>query len=333
MRKRGAEELKGKTIDIHSHVGVSLKAYVKAEYPYAETVESLYHKQLSGAVDVNVVFPFSPDLHCDLRRLVETGDFVPASAPFSPVPYQKENELLLREVYEFCPELSERFLPFLCFDPGRQRAEQLEKIKGLMERYPVYGFKILPPLCQSRAIDLLQFPELFEFAAAHNLPMLFHATSDPSEGYSYAGDILRLVDAFPKVRYCLAHCLLFHRPLLEEAARCPNVWVDSAALKIQVDVFRSGLVPTPPESRFPADYSDHRKVLGALATSYPDTMIWGSDAPAYAYIVDRKNGDGSVTRFRLKGTYADEVAALNYLPPEQKQRLAGVNPLNFLFGK
>ena len=332
MRKLEARELSGKTIDIHSHVGVSLKSYIKAEYPYAETIESLYFKQLAGKVDVNVVFPYTPELFCDVRRLVETGDFVEAERPFSPIPYKLENELLLKEVYEFCPELSGHFLPFVCFDPGRHHAAQLAEISRLAGRYPIYGIKILPILCQSKASDLMRCPEFFAFAAENNLPLLFHATSDPKEKYSYAGDILDLTDAFPKVRFCLAHCLIFHDGLLKEADRRENVWVDTAALKIQVESFNSGMANARPQDRFPADYSDHKEVLKALVESFPDTMIWGSDSPAYSYIIDRKSADGSVVKFRLKGTYSDEVAALDSLSPERRLRISSHNPLEFIFG-
>ncbi|NLE67474.1 MAG: hypothetical protein GX608_08650, partial [Lentisphaerae bacterium] len=117
--KKTARDLKGKTIDIHSHVGVSLKHYAKGEYPYAETLEGLYYKQLSGGIDVNVVFPFTMELFCDFHRLVDTGELVEDAAPLSPVPYELENRHLLRELYEHCPELTDRFLPFFCFDPGR----------------------------------------------------------------------------------------------------------------------------------------------------------------------------------------------------------------------
>ena len=86
--------LAGKVIDCHSHLGVSLKAYASAEYPYAQTAEGLYYRQLAGGVDVNVVFPFSADLHFDPARLVE-GEMVPAERPVSPVPYTAENRLLM----------------------------------------------------------------------------------------------------------------------------------------------------------------------------------------------------------------------------------------------
>jgi len=330
--KKTARDLKGKTIDIHSHVGVSMKSFAKGEYPYAETLEGIYYKQLSGGVDVNVVFPFAPELFCNFRRLVDAGEFVEDAAPLSPVPYELENRYLLRELYEHCPELSGRFLPFLCLDPGRYQKEQMAVMRELIGKYPVYGIKILPIVCQTRAIALMEHPEFFDFAESNNLPVLFHATSEPAEKYSYAGDLFKLIDAFPKVRYCLAHCLIFHDGFLKEADRRENVWVDTAAMKIQVDVFRSDLVKFKPEDRFPADYSDYRKVVKALVERFPATMVWGTDSPAYAYITDRKTFDGSITKFRLKGTYEDEINGLRYLTHEQQTKIAQVNALDFLFG-
>lgn len=330
--KKSARDFKGQTIDIHSHVGVSMKSFAMGEYPYAETLEGIYYKQLSGGVDVNVVFPFTMELFCDFRRLVDTGELVEDAAPLSPVPYELENRYLLRELYEHCPELSDRFLPFFCFDPGRYQKEQMAVMRALIGKYPVYGIKIVPIACQTRAIALMEHPEFFDFAASNNLPVLFHATSDPAEKYSYAGDLFKLIDAFPKVRYCLAHCLIFHDGFLKEADRRKNVWVDNSAMKIQVDAFQSNLVKFNPEDRFPADYSDYRKVLKALVESFPDTMVWGTDSPAYAYIVDRKTFDGSIIKFRFKGTYGDEINGLRYLSPEQQTKIAHVNTLNFLFG-
>lgn len=332
MKKKTANELMGRVIDVHSHVGVALKGFAKGEYPYAETIESVYYKQLVGGVDMNVVFPFRPDLYCDLKRLIGTGDFVPDENPISPIPYELENRNLFREVYEQCPELSDRFLPFLCVDPGRCQREQLALMDEILRKYPVYGIKIVPILCQSRAIELLKCPDFFAFAEKHDLPILFHATSNPNEKYSYVGDLFSIIDAYPKLRYCLAHCLGFHEGFMEKADSRENVWVDNSAMKIQVDSFLDRQNQRRVDNRFPADYSDHRKVFRALVEKFPNTMIWGTDAPAYAYMVDRKTFDGSIVKFRLKGTYEDEIAALNYLSKTQKMKTANTNTLAFLFG-
>jgi len=87
-----------------------------------------------------------------------------------------------------------------------------------------------------------------------------------------------------------------------------------------------------PTDRFESDYTDHRRVLADLAEAYPDTLIWGSDSPAYSYICRRKQAEGHWLDFRLKGTYEDEVAALEALPAPLRQQVGSVNALSFIFG-
>ena len=64
-------DLAGNVMDAHSHFGVALSAYGRAEYPYAQTVDGLYYQQLSGDVDVNSVFPFTSELYFDLAQRVD----------------------------------------------------------------------------------------------------------------------------------------------------------------------------------------------------------------------------------------------------------------------
>jgi len=94
-------------------------------YPCSQSVEDLYYRQIAGGVDVNVVFPFG-------------------SYPDSLFPYEIDNRRLLRELHDFCPELSARFLPFVCIDTARQVSEQITAITELATQYPVYGIKINP---------------------------------------------------------------------------------------------------------------------------------------------------------------------------------------------
>jgi len=326
-------ELAGKTIDGHAHAGVSLKAYFRGEYPYAQTVEGLYHQQQAGGVDASVVFPFSADLHFDLARLAE-GEMVPAAAPLSPAPCGAENRLLLREVHDWCPELAGRFLPFASLDPGRSVSAQLRELAQLTRQYPVYGLKVNPVACQSRAAELLgRGAPLLDFAEERALPLLFHVTTVPGEEYSQAADVFRIIERRPRLRFCLAHGLLFHREYLARADAAPNVWVDTAAMKIQVELMRGEIGRALPAADFlDADYSDHRSVMRALCERFPETIIWGTDSPAYSWICRRKQAEGVWKEFALKAVYADEVAALGVLGPELRARVGGANALDFLFG-
>jgi len=327
------DALRGKVIDCHSHVGLSLKNYACREYPYAQTIEGLYYRQRAGGVDVNIVFPASGSLFFDPACFAK-GEMRPAKNPLSPTPYTIENEMMMLEVFEFNPEHQERFLPFVMVDPGRDIAGQLQRLGELEKRFAVYGVKIAPVDCQSKITSLLdEGRPLVDYAAQRDLPLLLHTTADPLEQYSHAADCFRVIDQNPHLRFCLAHCIGFHAEYLERADEMPNVWVDSSALKIQAQcALENNRIIAAEVDRFEGDYSDHTKILGALAARYPDTIMWGTDSPWYTFICHRKQGEGTHLEFRLKAHYEDEIAALDSLPAGARRRACNTNVLKFLFG-
>lgn len=328
------EHLAHAVIDSHAHLGVSLKAYACLEYPYAQSLEDLYYRQRAGRVDAAIVFPFSPDLFFDPRGLTE-GVCKPADDPVSPAPYALENRLLMREIFSYFPELAHRFLPFVSVDPGRMVARQLAELEALAAEYPIYGMKIVPVFCQSPVTALLEEGRpLLEFARARNLPILLHTTADPREAYSTAALAFQVIEANPDLRFCLAHCIGFHRGWLERADALPNVFVDTAALKIQVQLaLEDSEIMAAGADRFPADYTDHRRVMRALAVAYPRTLLWGTDAPAYAYFARRVQSEAHVVTFALRARYEDETAALRALSARRRRQVSRENTLRFLFGE
>lgn len=328
------DDLRNRIIDAHAHLGMTLKGYANVEYPYAQTLEGLYYRQLAGGVDVTVVFPFSPDLYFDRKQLVK-GHLVPAENPLSPAPYAVENRLLMSEVFQFCPEHASRFIPFVSVDPARAIQAQLDALTELAVEFPIYGIKISPILCQSRAIELLgKGQPLMTFARDRDLPILFHTTADPRETFSQPADLFQIIEAYPDLRFCLAHCIGFHRAFLERAAATPNVWVDSSAMTIQVRLAQAdNIIMAPPETRFPADYTRPERVMESLCRAFPETMIWGSDSPAYTYICNREQASGVVEEFRLKATYEDEKFVLDQLPEDLRQKAGNRNTVQWLFGK
>lgn len=205
---------------------------------------------------------------------------------------------------------------------------------ALADQYPVYGIKVSGVGCQSSLRGLLGVGRpLLAFAEKRDLPLLFHVTVHPEERYSQVSDALDIAARHSGLRFCLAHCLGFSRALLEQAALLPNVWVDTAALKIQVQLaHENSSITAPPEDRFDWPYHDHRQVMRALAQRYPSTLVWGSDSPAYAYICRRQQAPGVVTEFRLKARYEDERAALDALPEAARRQVASENTIAFLFG-
>jgi predicted TIM-barrel fold metal-dependent hydrolase len=231
-------------------------------------------------------------------------------------------------------------------DPGRLVAEQMAILCELEAEFPIYGVKIAPVATQTRVTALLDEGEaFFEFFAARDWPVLFHVAVSQGEEYSQAADTLDVIERRPELRYCLAHCIGFHRELLERADSLPNVWVDTSALKIQVELAHQDSPLTPatapkrsagaivalPPDRIGCDYTDHVKVMQALVERFPKTIIWGTDSPYHSYITRRLQGEGVYAEFRLKGTYEQEVAALDALTPAQ-QAQNNTNALAFLFG-
>ena len=328
------KDLAGKVIDAHSHAGVAQGSYARAEYPYAQTIEGLFYRQRQGEVDVNIVFPFTADLYFDLNKLVG-GRHAKARFPVSPVPFQVENTLLLREVFDYCPELARRFLPFISVDPVRETRAQLRVIEKLVKRYPVYGIKINPVICQAPVTALLKEGRCFlSLAKERDLPILMHTSSLPADIYSYAGNAFKVIEANPGIRFCLAHCILFSRPFLERALASPNTWVDTAAFKIQVDLCRD-LVRTGVISRrdlVEADFKDYDDVFAAVCRRYGERIIWGTDSPAYAYICRRQLSKSKRQNFDYKGRYEDEVGLLRNSPAHVRQKISNRNTIRFLLG-
>lgn len=330
-----SDDLAGKIIDVHSHVGVSVSCYAGASsYPYAQSAESLYYRQISQGIDVNVVFCLSGDLHFNIKKKIAQGIIEPAEHPISEAPFELENLILCREVYEWCNSITHRFLPFVSIDTGRSVSRQIKNLESLEQRYPIYGMKVHGVGLQTKVINILSKGRPFlEFAESRGIPILFHTTSTTDDEYSHASDVLKIVEKHPENRFCLAHCILFHRGYLKEAHQAPNAWVDTSALKIQVDLLKDCIgTYIDKKDVIDADFSDHRKVMQALCSEFPGTIIWGTDAPAYTYIARRKQGSSNYRDFRYSGTYEDETAALKSLPDTQQKEVSGMYTRKFLFG-
>lgn len=330
-----ASHLLDKVTDVHAHVGASIGAYARHEFPYCQSLEGLYYRHLANRVDYGVVFPFSADLYFDIPTLARLGLMIPSDQPLSATPYERENRLLFTEVFTFCPEYRARFLPFVCADPERDIPGQIDALQALELEFPIYGIKISAVGCQSRLAGLLGVGQpLLTFAAERDLPLLFHVTVHPQEHYSQVSDALKIAERHPELRFCLAHCLGFDQACLERAAAAPNVWVDTSALKIQVQLaHENSLITALPADRFDWPYDDHRQIMRQLLEHYPETIVWGSDSPAYSYICRRQQAPGVVTEFRLKANYEDERAALDALPEIARRQASSTNTIAFLFGQ
>jgi len=333
-RRRTRKDLTGKIIDVHTHVGLDVGLYANESFPFAQSVEDLCYRLDACGVDAAVTFPFGSTLYFDPYAL-KRGRSRPARRPISATPFEIENRMVCKQAFELWPRAARRILPGLCIDPRREVAGQLRAARQIEQQYPIYALKIIPITLQVGVKNLLSHGRPFlEFAAERNLPFLVHSTTAAGDRWSQVVDILDIAERQPHLRFCLAHLAGADRVHLNRASELPNVWIDTSALKIQVQiVHEDSPLMARGKRRFPADYSDHKKVLRALLEAYPDRILWGTDSPAYSYMTDRRDSTGKFVRFRLRGTYEDEKAALDALPSSLRMRAANTNILDFLFGR
>ncbi|MBP9913976.1 MAG: amidohydrolase family protein, partial [Opitutaceae bacterium] len=299
-------------IDCHNHLGVDLFFYLNGYHPYAQDLPQLVTEGRHCGIDRWVVFPMVTNLTFDVPAM-RAAKFVYGGC--ETVPYAFENERMLREVYELYPDLGKLTLPFAILDPLREPAAQLKKLRELHAQFPFYGLKIQATVIQSDVNALLTVGRGFlDFAAEFDLPFLIHSSVAPADVWSQAKDILKVAEATPGVRFCLAHSCRFDRECLDRVAQLPNTWFDCSAHRIHCESVTLGLPNIAPKPRrFDADYRDPTAVMQALAAAYPTKFIWGSDTPFQSY-VDKD--------YSLRSTYAEEVACLNALPDQLRTAVA-----------
>lgn len=271
-------------------------------------------------IDRWVVFPMVSNLAFDVPAMRQ-GKLIPGG--IEPVPYAFENERMLREIYELYPDLGRLTLPFAILDPLREPAAQVKKLRELYARFPFYGLKIQATVIKSDVNALLREGRGFlDLAAEFNLPFIIHSSVAPEDTWSQARDILKVAEATPGVRFCLAHSCRYDHECLDRVAQLPNTWFDCSAHRIHCESVVHGWPNVAPAARrFPADYTNPTAVMQALAAAYPTKFIWGSDSPFQSY-VDKD--------YSLRSTYAEEVACLNALPAQLKQAVAHDNLLALL---
>ena len=323
-------QLDGEIIDVHTHVGIALCTYLMGSYPYGQSAESLLYRMNANGVHGAVAFPTWESVYFDTARFLKDRVCVAARPRIAAAPYILENRLLCEEVYHKTPSAAGRIPPFAAADPARAVERQVSELERLAHEYPIYGIKLSGVMIQSSHRHLLgKGAPLVHLARQRNWPILLHSTAYEGDQFCHNAINLEVARHYRRVRFCLAHCLGFDKACLDEADAMENVWVDSAAMKIQVEPDE---ILAPPERRFPSDYRDYKRVFGDLVRAYPATMLWGSDSPAYTCVQRRTYADGSQVDFTLQGSYEQEKAALDSLDARRRLAVANRNTCRFLFG-
>lgn len=199
-------------IDSHIHVGPMARQYVR-DYSVAALLARMDALEISHAVSTNTYALDETDL-----------DFGAAYGS------------------ELCRQSGGRIRSYHYYDP-RRPARSL----ALMERYqadPAYvGIKIHPSWTLTPADDESYRPA-WEFAKAHDLPLLSHtwdlSATNPKQAYSFPSRFEPFVQAYPQVRFIIAHAggrLGGIRAAAALAKRWDNVLLDIAG-----DIWPNGLL-------------------------------------------------------------------------------------------
>lgn len=314
-------------VDVHSHVGVELYRYVRDEYPYSQDLRTLFtHADRTGVARC-VVFPCVSYQAMDLAQLRESR--VVLDGRLDAVPYGRENRRLMKEIYDYFPDLARRTIPFVNVDPLRKVPEQIELLRDLRATYRFHGLKIQPFAIQAPILSLLDAgAPLLDFAREHDLPFTIHSSIDAGDRFSQCADILTVAERHPELRFCLAHSCRFHLPSLERVAALPNTWFDCSAHGIHCQLAaQNHPVVAAREERFDSDYTSPGKVLNDLAARYPTKMMWGSDSPGHSYA-----SSFGGTSLSLWSSYDLEVKYLREVDPDLRASVACTNAQAFLAG-
>ncbi len=320
-------------IDIHTHVGLDAANYIRGDYPYAQSAEDLLIRINHFGIDAAICFPFLYTQYFDFNAFL-TGKLKKSRNRICDIPYALENERLCEEIYEAYPECAGRLLPFGFFDPSREQSGQVETLRELSEKYPIFGLKTATSYLQSPITDLLNKGEcLLDFASEQNIPFMLHTSVAPGDPWADVFAILEVVKARPDVRFCLAHTCRFDKKALEQAAELANCFVDFSAFNIHCDLARqNSSVVASKKNRFPAPYSKPEKAMLTIAEEYPDTMLWGTDSPYYSFMGRFTNAAGKTIITRLQCDAEKEMGILKKLPENIRQRIGHDNTVCYLFG-
>lgn len=320
-------------LDAHTHVGADPTIQSIGAFPYCLSVEDLVLRLDRTGLDAAVCCPFVYTEYFAFRAF-RNGCMRRDPRAESRCPYEFENQRLCMEVYTAFPQYALRLLPFAMFDPGRRPARQAACMRELASRHPLYGLKTATSYLRSHITALLGVgAPILDTARDLDVPVLIHTAVIPGDPWANVFEILKVVEARPDVRFCLAHTCRFDRRALQRAAALSNCFVDFSAFHIHclLCMQESDAVASP-KDRFPADFRDHAGAMRQIAEAFPETMVWGTDTPANLFLGRFVNDAGESIWMELPCAPDTEAAELRKLPPALRRRISYTNTMRLLFG-
>jgi predicted TIM-barrel fold metal-dependent hydrolase len=306
--------------DVHTHIGLDAGFYLRGWWPYASTAADLLLQMDAQGIDRAVALTFVLPSAFDAYAFAERNEVALLPGRF---PFDRENELLHAELARV--DSKHRLMQFAMFDPSREVARQVESLERLFMRGkpPIFGLKTQSTVIRSPIRALLdEGRPIMELAAQYKMPVLFHTSvNDP---WAQVADCLDVAQAFPTVRFNLAHSLRFHERFLRTAAELPNVWVDCAAHLAHCELARNDSPAVAPAAqRVKCDYAKPVAAFEAIhAILGPNKYLWGSDNPFMSWCDDK---------LRMVYTYKQEMAVVNALTEAVRCDVLSDGPTSWLF--
>jgi predicted TIM-barrel fold metal-dependent hydrolase len=308
-----------KSIDVHTHMGLDQAFFLRGWWPYAATSQTTLEHLERNNIDQAVCFPFCLPSAFSSEKYAADGtvQLLPGRVPFD-----RENEILADEIDRL--NARARLLQFGMFDPEREVKAHLENLKKIRAR--IVGLKTQSTIIKSRIRNLTAEGRcLMEFAEQENLPVLIHTSINPSDLWAQDADCIAVAEAFPKVRFNLAHSMRFHLPSIKRCAQLPNVWVDCSAHLIHcLLATKDSPAVAKKADRLEADYTKPVEVLKTIHGILGEKYLWGSDFPFQSWC------DNSLKHIF---SYKEEADVLHALPDDIRRSMSVTAPHAWLYGK
>ena len=285
------------TYDVHTHVGLDQGFYLRGWRPYAAWAQDLLEHMDAHGIDRAVCFPFTLPSAFDAFAFADQGPRRTAARPCAVRPRERHAR----------PRDRRSRSPRAAVSAGHDRPDPLrERAIGQPGTAGRAHFGTQAAVHHHRVARAQPAEHRPRAAGVRRVaaicPCCFTPRSGRQAPHAQVVDCFAVAEAFPAVRFDLAHSLAFHAGYLRQASQMPNVWVDCAALLAHCELARQNSpIIAAPADRLDADYTRPEQVLEAIHAILGDHFMWGSDNPFMSWCDDQ---------LRLLYSYADEAEVL-----------------------
>lgn len=310
------EELACKIIDAHTHSGgISFTHYFLEAFPYCCSIRELILNMNNAMVDYSITFPIPTNICTAISPTVDkiTHDII---FTHEPCLYYWANRRLLIETRMYGEG---RVLPFVLFSLYGDYKRQIENINILSKEFDIYGIKIHTSADRTSLERILEEPILFSFFQNIDLPIIVHSGF---ERFSNAAEMCKVFEAFPNLRFCVAHAGRMNSKFLHDIKDLSNVWIDISPITHLYETLNDRK-----EDIIQLDYSNPQEMINYLMEKFSHKVLFGTDYPWVhcGYLKKFKNTS-------MPDDYLKSIEILKSFPDDYVRKLSNNNVCDLLFG-